>query len=189
MNSAFVCGCYSILYQNYEPDDIYNLISDNRKTQFIGFRDASVQPSPYALTLLDCLKAIKRANKLKFIDLDNFNVNEYVHYEKVKNGDLNWIIPNKMLAFSGPHHKTGFINHYPIFEPNFYFDYFRKRNVTTIVRLNEKRYDENKFTDNGFDHKDLFFQDGTSPNLEILKEFLSICENAAGAVAIHCKAG
>lgn len=189
VNSAFLCGCYSILYLNCEPIDIYRLLSDNNKTSFIGYRDASVAPSSYKLSLIDCFKAIKKANKLKFIDLENFNVHEYCHYEKVKNGDLNWIIPGKMLAFSGPHNKTGYVNNYPQFEPNFYFDYFRKKNVTTIIRLNEKRYDERKFIDNGFEHRDLFFKDGTSPNLEILNEFLSICENSKGAVAIHCKAG
>ena len=189
VNSAFVCGCYSILYLNYEPEEIYDLLSDNQKISFVGYRDASVQPSPYSLNLLDCFKAIKKASKLKFLDLDNFDVQEYVHYEKVKNGDLNWIIPNKMLAFSGPHNRSGFVNNCPQFEPSFYFDYFRKKNVTTIIRLNEKRYDERKFTDNGFEHKDLFFQDGTSPNLEIMKDFLATCENAKGAVAVHCKAG
>lgn len=189
VNSAFVAGCYSILYLNYEPDDIYNLLSDNHKIPFVGYRDASVPPSPYSLSLLDCFKAIKKASKLKLLDLDHFDVQEYVHYEKVKNGDLNWIIPNKMLAFSGPHNRTGFVNNCPQFEPSFYFDYFRKKNVTTIIRLNEKRYDERKFTEAGFEHKDLFFQDGTSPGLEIMQEFLATCENAKGAVAVHCKAG
>ena len=74
------------------------------------------------------------------------------------------------------------MNDYPRFAPDFYFDFFRKKNVTTIIRLNEKRYDERKFTDNGFEHKDLIFKDGTSPNLEILKEFLKTCENAKGMI-------
>lgn len=26
--------------------------------------------------------------------------------QKVENGDFNWIIPNKFLAFCGPHPKT-----------------------------------------------------------------------------------
>jgi cell division cycle 14 len=29
-------------------------------------------------------------------------VREYEHYERVENGDLNWIIPNKFVAFMGP---------------------------------------------------------------------------------------
>ena len=31
-----------------------------------------------------------------------FNVEEYEHYEQVENGDLNWIVPGKLMAFSGP---------------------------------------------------------------------------------------
>jgi len=27
---------------------------------------------------------------------------DYEFYERVENGDLNWIIPNKFIAFSGP---------------------------------------------------------------------------------------
>ena len=52
VNSAFVCGCYSILYLDYEPEQIYEILSDNNKTKFIGFRDASVVPSPYSLSLI-----------------------------------------------------------------------------------------------------------------------------------------
>jgi hypothetical protein len=33
-------------------------------------------------------------------------VDDYEHYERVENGDMNWIIPNKFLAFSGPHQKS-----------------------------------------------------------------------------------
>jgi len=189
VNSAFLCGCYSLFYLNYEPEEIYDILSENNKVKFIGFRDASVVPSQYSLKLIDCFRALKKAKKLNWVDMDTFNVNEYIYYEKVANGDLNWIIPSKMLAFSGPHNKTETVNDYPRFAPEFYFDYFRKKNVTTIIRFNDKRYDERKFTDNGFEHKDLIFKDGTSPNLEILKEFLKTCEEAKGAVACHCKAG
>lgn len=27
----------------------------------------------------------------------------YYFYERVENGDMNWIVPGKFLAFSGPH--------------------------------------------------------------------------------------
>ena len=48
-------------------------------------------------------------------------------------------------------------------------------------------YDAKKFLDAGFEHKDLFFIDGSTPNDTIIKRFLTICENAKGAIAIHCK--
>ncbi|GIX90428.1 dual specificity protein phosphatase CDC14A [Caerostris extrusa] len=38
--------------------------------------------------------------------MHTFDVEEYEHYEKVENGDLNWVVPNKFLAFCGPHAKS-----------------------------------------------------------------------------------
>ena len=37
-----------------------------------------------------------------WFDLNTFNVREYEFYEAVENGDMNWIIPGKFLAFSTP---------------------------------------------------------------------------------------
>ena len=78
---------------------------------------------------------------------------------------------------------------YPLHAPEAYFPYFRKHNVTTIVRLNKKIYDARRFTDAGFDHVDLFFIDGSVPNDTIVRQFLELSENADGAVAVHCKGG
>ncbi|MEQ2171425.1 Dual specificity protein phosphatase cdc14ab, partial [Goodea atripinnis] len=78
---------------------------------------------------------------------------------------------------------------YPLHAPEAYIPYFRKHNITTIVRLNKKMYDARRFTDSGFEHHDLFFVDGSTPNDIIVRKFLNICENAEGAIAVHCKAG
>ena len=42
------------------------------------------------------------AIKLKWFDVRNFNLKDYEYYERVENGDLNIIIPEKFVAFSGP---------------------------------------------------------------------------------------
>lgn len=76
---------------------------------------------------------------------------------------------------------------YPLHAPEAYIPYFRKHNVTAIIRLNKKMYDAKRFTETGFEHHDLFFVDGSTPNDSIVRKFLSVCENAEGAVAIHCK--
>jgi cell division cycle 14 len=80
-----------------------------------------------------------------------------------------------------------FIQGYPLHAPEAYFTYFRKRNVTTIVRLNKKIYEAKRFVDAGFDHYELFFNDGSTPSDAITLKFLSIVEQARGAVAVHCK--
>lgn len=48
-------------------------------------------------------------------------------------------------------------------------------------------YDAKRFTDARFEHYDLFFVDGSTPNDAIVKKFLNISENAEGVIAIHCK--
>jgi len=39
---------------------------------------------------------------LGWYNYQTFDVQEYQLYEKVENGDLNWILPKKFVAFSGP---------------------------------------------------------------------------------------
>lgn len=48
-------------------------------------------------------------------------------------------------------------------------------------------YDARRFTESGFEHYDLFFVDGSTPNDSIVTKFINICENAEGAIAVHCK--
>ena len=44
-----------------------------------------------------------------------------------------------------------------------------------------------RFTDAGFEHFDMYFPDGSTPDDSILSEFLEIAENTDGALAVHCK--
>ena len=41
-------------------------------------------------------------NSLGWYNFKVFDNKEYEYYEQVENGDLNWIIPNKFIAFMGP---------------------------------------------------------------------------------------
>lgn len=93
-------------------------------------------------------------------------------------------ILGKFLAFAGPHNKSRIEQGicpkfyatiwphcigYPLHAPEFYFPYFRAHNVTTIVRLNKRMYDAQRFIDGGFEHKDLFFVDGSTPSDVIVR--------------------
>ncbi|CAF0887483.1 unnamed protein product [Rotaria sp. Silwood1] len=190
-NAAFLIAAYSIIHLKRTPEASYKPLINgiNAAHPFLPFRDASLGSSSYNLTLLDTIQGLYKAILHGFFDFENFDLDEYEYYEKVENGDLNWILPRKLLAFSGPHAKSKIENGYPLHAPETYFTYFRKRNVTTIVRLNKKIYDAKRFTDAGFEHYDLFFSDGSTPSDEITLKFLAIAEQAKGAVAVHCKAG
>ncbi|CAI4225774.1 unnamed protein product [Auanema sp. JU1783] len=189
LNGAYIVGAYMIIYHGMTADAAYLKLEMAQPPKFIGFRDAAMGEPTYLLHLHDVLRSVEKALQFKWFDFKTFDAQEYEFYERVENGDLNWIIPSKILSFCGPHNESIVEDGYPYHAPEVYFDYFRKKNVSTIVRLNMHMYDAKKFSDAGFKHVDLFFIDGSTPSDEIVKTFIDIVDNAKGAVAVHCKAG
>ncbi|XP_035276319.1 dual specificity protein phosphatase CDC14AB-like isoform X2 [Anguilla anguilla] len=188
-NAAVLIGAYSVIYLKKTPEEAYRALSSGSGASYLPFRDASVGNSTHSLTVLHCLQGVCKALQYGLFDFGTFDVNEYEHYERVENGDFNWIVPRKLLAFSGPHSKSKIENGYPLHSPEAYFPYFRQHGVTAVVRLNKKTYDGRRFADGGFRHFDLYFEDGGTPSDLVTRRFLHVCETAAGAVAVHCKAG
>lgn len=190
VNAAFLVGSYAVIYLKRTANEAYELLTNSQDFQpFEMFRDASMREPCYRITLKACLSAVYKCHQLGFFNFNDFNLEEYEHLEKVENGDLNWIVPGKFIAFCGPHATCKIENGYLLHAPESYFNYFESHNVSTIVRLNKKRYDAASFIEAGFDHKELFFVDGSPPTVDIVRQFLKISEKARGAVAIHCKAG
>ncbi|XP_048516491.1 dual specificity protein phosphatase CDC14C isoform X3 [Dendroctonus ponderosae] len=188
-NAAFLIGSYAIIYLDLEPEKAFEILNQGSQKDYTQFRDASIG-QPYTISLLDCLKAVKKALHFGFFNFESFDFLEYEHYERVENGDFNWIVPNKFIAFCGPQNRSKLSNiGYPVHSPETYFSYFRRHKVSTVIRLNKKDYDASKFIQAGFDHKDLYFVDGGTPSDRIMQNFINICENAKGAIAVHCKAG
>lgn len=108
-------------------------------------------------------------------------------FQRVPNGDFNWILPDKFLAFCGPHSERGVKNGYTLHSPETYFNYFRSHNVTAVVRLNKKLYDASRFRHAGFQHYEMYFIDGSCPSDDIMRQFIRVSENTNGALAVHCK--
>jgi len=70
-----------------------------------------------------------------------------------------------------------------------YIECFKDKNISGIIRLNEpSAYDKTTFTNEGFAHCDLFFDDCTVPPFSIVTAFLHACEHQGG-VAVHCTTG
>lgn len=109
-------------------------------SQIKSFRDASKGDCFYECTVLHCLKGLEFAAGRGWYNFKTFSVKEYEHYEKVENGDLNWIIPGKFVAFMGPvdrrneDYKSGFT-------PIEYCKVFKEMGVKLVIRLNEAKYD------------------------------------------------
>lgn len=108
---------------------------------FKPFRDATMGVCTYKCTILHCLQGIQYAMHLGWYDYKNFNFKEYEYYEKVEHGDMNWIVPGRFLAFSGPSKTQRDADGWRTFTPEDYAPIFKKMKVETVVRLNQKVYD------------------------------------------------
>ena len=91
--------------------------------------------------MLQCLQGLEYAIAFKWYDFRTFNVKEYEHYERVENGDLNWIIPKRFVAFMGPIEKRDANQRFG-HHPSKYTEIFKKMEVSRVVRLNEEKYNK-----------------------------------------------
>ena len=104
VNGAFLMGAFMIIILHLSAEDAFAKF-EMYQPLFKHYRDASKGDCLYDCTLLQCLQGLEQAVKFKWYDFRNFNVKEYEFYEKVENGDLNWIIPGRFVAFMGPIEK------------------------------------------------------------------------------------
>jgi cell division cycle 14 len=102
-NAAALVGIYSALYLDKDPQEAYAPLA--ALEPYAGFRDASCGMPLYELEIPNVIRGMAHARDVGFLrwaDGEAFDVEEYEHYEQVENGDLNWIVPGKFMAFSGP---------------------------------------------------------------------------------------
>lgn len=206
-----------MIVQRRAPWEAFHPIAE---LEFMPFRDAGRGPSDFNLNIQDCLWGMWKAMQHGLCDMNEFSVEEYEYYEKVENGDWNWITPH-FIAFASPvdsswlkvqkeaklaatdpaspvrHNTTSrspthnhalqrklptpFLN---------CLDYFEKRGVKLVVRLNTELYDKQLFLDQGITHRDLYFDDGTNPTDEIVREFIDMSDSvveSGGVIAVHVR--
>ncbi|KAL7671618.1 hypothetical protein ACOME3_006509 [Neoechinorhynchus agilis] len=207
-NAAFLIGSYAIYMLGVDPRCIYERLRGCAGGHsFLHFKDASNSTDSKRLSLLSVLKAVAKAKEVGLMPtLDEFSIQEYDHYFKVENGDISWIVPNKIIAFAGPYNKSFTSTAMYAHPPEKYVPIFKEWNVSAVVtddrnygfdswsydfdRLNSpKTYSKSVFTENGIKHYDMLFRDGSAPTNDIVCKFLKICHEEKGALAIHCKAG
>ncbi|KAF9982000.1 cell division control protein 14 [Mortierella antarctica] len=331
-NAAFAICCYMMLLHDKTPEEAYAHV------EFIyppiqPYRDAGCGPSTFSLTILDCLRGLRKGLDRGLLRLDQFDVKEYEYYENPRNGDFNWMTPS-FIAFAAPQdtltyndflkrqaevslrgggavadsgvdtslssestadsssesstrsptpssiHSSNNISRrstpsiqsmerVPEMECGKHsssssstdstlnigasdtrataestlsyhddqdnsgsknpkssscpdqehdgvekktskdpakrtptrlsksfrniLDYFGSHNVQSVIRLNDKTYDEAHFRARGIEHHDLQFPDGTCPPWDIVEKFLDLCkdiiEHKNGVIAVHCMAG
>lgn len=199
-----------MIVQRRAPWEAFHPIAE---IEFMPFRDAGRGPSDFNLNIQDCLWGIWKAMQNGLCDMNEFSVEDYEFYEKVENGDWNWLTPH-FIAFASPVDSSWIKREKEakeIFKANASglssstnsnlalqrklptpflncLDYFEKRNVKLVVRLNTELYDRNSFLERGIDHMELYFDDGTNPTDEIVRSFLDVANRvveAGGVVAVH----
>ena len=188
-NSAFLMCAFQVIVHKTPAEEAWKPFS-KITPPLLAFRDASnTKECTYPCTILDCLRGLEYAMKLKWFDFATFDAVKYDYYSRLDVGDINWIIPGKLLAFSGPLDVNRDAKGNWRKTPEDYIPIFHRLKVGTVIRLNDKVYNEEKFKAKGINHKDIIFQDGSCPNQEIIRKFLTTCEQEPKALAIHCKAG
>ncbi|QRW01374.1 hypothetical protein RhiLY_00371 [Ceratobasidium sp. AG-Ba] len=206
-NSALLMALYCMIVQRRTPWEVFYPLAE---IEFMPFRDAGRGRPDFHLGIQDCLWGVWKAQHNHLLDMNEFSVDEYEYYEKVDNGDWNWITPG-FIAFASPvdsvwirQQKEGktksggaTANGSALQRklPNPFMnvlEYFSERNVKLVVRLNNELYDKAVFEERGIEHLDLYFDDGTNPADDITRTFIAKSDaiiEAGGVVAVHCKAG
>jgi cell division cycle 14 len=208
-----------MIVQRRAPWEAFHPIAE---IEFMPFRDAGRGPSDFNLSIQDCLWGMWKAMQNGLCDMNEFSVEEYEYYEKVENGDWNWITPN-FIAFASPVDSAWIKNQKeakqaaagpssparpgtasPTRSPAINLalqrklstpfcnclDYFEKRGVKVVVRLNTELYDKQLFLDRGINHQELYFDDGTNPTDEIVRTFIDLSDTiveSGGVIAVHVR--
>lgn len=188
-NSAYLLGAYCILVEGMSAAEAWAPFAAANK-KFYPYRDASTCPNSHNIFVLDCLEALEAATKLGWYDYATFDECAYEHFEKVENGDLNWVLPRRFLAFASPSQTAYDCDGYPCWTPEHYSRLFNKWNIKMVIRLNKPNvYNKNRFEQQGVAHRDLYFNDGSCPPMTLVEDFLRISEAETAGISIHCKAG
>ena len=200
-NAACLLCCYMILIQSWTPHQVLQPISQV-DPPFMPFRDAGYSNADFEITIQDICYGCWRAKECGLIDLQKMDLDSYEYYERVENGDLNVLTPN-FIAFASPKENVADMNNNHNTKINRTFrkvlDIFQKTNVQLVVRLNSHLYNKVHFENNGIQHLDMIFEDGSCPDLSIVTNFIGSVEtiinefddlnDQAPKIAVHCKAG
>lgn len=210
-NAACVLAVYMVLIQSWPPHLALAPIAQ-MDPPCMPFRDAGYSQADYSLTIQDVVYGVWKAKEESLVGLKEFSLEEYERFERVDQGDFNWITPD-FLAFASPQHRPTTV--IKPTDPQYatlpttlsalqkdrtlpspfknVLKHFVERDVGLVVRLNSELYSSSHFTALGIKHLDMIFDDGTCPPLSLVRKFVNLAhvminEKKKG-IAVHCKAG
>ncbi|OCT48487.1 Tyrosine-protein phosphatase CDC14 [Cladophialophora carrionii] len=208
-NAACLVACYMVLIQAWPPHLALAPIAQ-ADPPYMPFRDAGYSQADFILNIQDIVYGVWKAKEENLCQLKEFNLEEYERYERVDQGDFNWVSP-QFVAFASPQSEpvapipmsspayatlpscVPEIQHARIPQPfKNVLTHFVQRDVGLVVRLNSELYCPTYFTALGIQHIDMIFEDGTCPALPIVRKFIKLARDTIAkkkGIAVHCKAG
>lgn len=187
-NAAFLMGAFQVIVLHRTAEEAWKPFN-NIKPALPAFRDAYNGECDYKCTILDCLKGLEYAINLGWFNIRTFDLKSYEHYEKVEKGDLTWIIPGKLLAFSSPSNTSRDSDGFKRLTPEDYIPIFKKLDIKKVIRLSSNNYDATKFTKNSISHQDVPFQGSSCPSDDLIDKFIAACNDENLSIAVHCHDG
>jgi len=183
LNSVFLFGCYLVIKLNIQINYVINILLKIFNSHPCYYIDCISKYGGYYSSIIDCLKSINFIYKNNIENINNFDIENYEYMTDYLYRDMN-LIANKFIAMACPTNKN-ILN---------IKDILKKYECKIIIRLNNDSddfYDKNVFLNNNINIYDLYFDDYSIPNVEIVKKFMNIINNTDlnEIVAIHCKAG
>ncbi|KAJ8539188.1 hypothetical protein ON010_g12682 [Phytophthora cinnamomi] len=178
-NAMTLLAIFLVLVEGLSPElAVGRVLKDGKLQPPFGFRDASCGVCTFFITLLDCARAVHKAISTSLWSYRTFSTEEYDHLDCLENGDINWIVPGKLIAFSGPQRERITLDAESGATTLLARDYaalFRTLGVTCVIRFNEvTTYDRKAFVHAGLRHIELQFPDGSNPSDDIVFKFIRV---------------
>jgi cell division cycle 14 len=185
-NAVFLLGAYLILDEQYDVNCVMTCFNKEVMDMVLPYRDVSPGPQNFNLFVTDCWRGLLRGRQLKWVDFgpNGFDADEYFLYDDPLNADLHEVVPDKFVAMRGPiklkngstyrnnMDADGGFSHRD-FDPEHYADILPLFDVQCIVRLNAPQYPVDALAPAGIAVADLFFEDCTTPPVEVVARFLA----------------
>jgi cell division cycle 14 len=190
-NAVFLMGAYLIVELGFNSNDAWTCFSIV-EPKIEMYRDAQETPTNFKIEVIDCWRGLERANNLNWIE--STDMEEYAHYSNLLEGDLNAIIPDKLIAFRGPVQLPAAKEYVDVggvrfFASSFYVPPFLDMGVSTVIQLNSRQYDTAPLETAGIRCIRIELDEGAIPSSSDVLAFFDAVAAADGAVAVHCKKG
>ena len=186
-NGAYLMGAFLVLALKQTAQQAWEIFQ-NLPLLFLHYRDAAPGFSSYKCSILHCLQVLYKAVQYGWVKYEEFDIGRYKTRYSLENGDITWIVPNKLAVFGCPSAEPRDNEGQRNFTPESYAAIFQQIGIKSVVRVDGYPYDTDRFIRNGIRFIDLSFR-GPLPPMNVISKFFDVMENSEFSVGVHCKAG